>query len=253
MNNAARVKMPEIHVLDKKIRLLQPDKGFRTSLDTIMLSAACPAQDGQKILDAGCGVGAAGLCVMQRLNNASLVGIDIDHEFIELAKQNRTLNKDSWPTAQIEFVNESLDTFRKHDKPIFDHVISNPPYLNAGTYLDSPHEKKAIAIGHTKSGINLEEWIRALHRLLKPKGSITLIHRADHTDQILKAFAHRFGFVEIIPLWPKKGRQAKRVIIRALKDKKGPCTMHPGIVLHEDNDTYTAEADAILRGKHLID
>lgn len=243
--------MAEIHVLDKKLRLMQPDVGFRTSLDTIMLSAACPAKDGQHILDAGCGVGAAGFCVLQRLNDAKLTGVDIDQDFIDLANENKAIN--NFDNDDVTFHCADIDQFRRSDKPIFDHVISNPPYLNAGEYLNSPHQKKAIAIGHTETGFSLKEWIKALHRLVKPKGSVTIIHRADHTDQIIKAFEHRFGFVEIIPLWPKAGRQAKRVIIRALKDKRGPCTLHPGLTLHNNDDTYTKEADEVLRGRALID
>lgn len=242
--------MAEIHVLDKKLRLLQPDVGFRTSLDTIMLSAACPAKDGQHILDAGCGVGAAGFCVAKRLNKLKLTGVDIDADFIELAKQNREIN--GFSADDVQFHHADIDQFRRSEKPIFDHVISNPPYLNAGEYLNSPHQKKAIAIGHAETGFSLEEWIKALHRLIKPKGSLTMIHRADYTDQIIKAFEYRFGFVEIIPLWPKKGRNAKRVIIRGLKDKRGPCTLHHGITLHNDENGYTEEADAILRGREII-
>lgn len=243
--------MPEIYVLDKKLRLHQPENGFRTSLDTIMLSAACPAKDGQRVLDAGCGVGAAGFCVAQRLKDIKLTGVDIDADFIKLAQENIALN--GFDANDIEFHCAEIDHFRRHEKPIFDHVISNPPYLNAGSYKDSPHEKKAIAIGHANTGFTLEQWIKALHRLVKPKGSITLIHRADHTDQIIKAFEHRFGFIEIIPLWPKHGRNAKRVIIRAIKDRKGPCTLHRGVTLHTEDNAYTAEADAILRGKAIIE
>ncbi|MEC7576255.1 MAG: methyltransferase domain-containing protein [Pseudomonadota bacterium] len=243
--------MPEIHVLDKKLRLHQPENGFRTSLDTIMLSAACPATDGQRVLDAGCGVGAAGFCVARRVPNLKLTGIDIDADFITMAQENITLN--NFDPLDIEFHCAEIDQFRRHEKPIFDHVISNPPYLNAGAYKTSPHEKKAIAIGHEHTGFTLELWIKALHRLVKPKGSITIIHRADHTDQIIKAFEHRFGFIEIIPLWPKQRRNAKRVIIRAIKDRKGPCTLHRGITLHTEDNAYTEEADAILRGNAIIE
>jgi tRNA1(Val) A37 N6-methylase TrmN6 len=242
--------MPEIYVLDKKLRLLQPEQGFRTSLDTIMLAAACPAKNGDHLLDAGCGVGAAGFCVAQRLDSLKLTGVDIDAEFIDMATKNAEIN--NFSEERTAFHCADIDQFRRQDTPIFDHIISNPPYLNAGEYLNSPHEKKAIAIGHEGSGFTLEGWIRALHRLVKPKGSVTIIHRADYTDQIIKAFGHRFGAVEIIPLWPKQGRQAKRVIIRALKDRKDPCKILPGILLHNDNETYSDIAEDSLRGRAII-
>ena len=243
--------MTEIHVLDKKLRLLQPEHGFRTSLDTIMLAAACPAKDGDHVLDAGCGVGAAGFCVLERLKGISLSGVDVDADFIEMARKNIALN--NFDSQQVEFSCEDIDLYRRHDKPIYDHVISNPPYMNAGEYMTSPHAKKAIAIGHQDDGLTLEKWIKALHRLVKPKGSVTIIHRADYTDQIIKALGHRFGAVEIIPLWSKQGGEAKRVIIRARKDRKAPCKILPGIIVHEDNGEYTQRADDILRGRAIIE
>jgi tRNA1(Val) A37 N6-methylase TrmN6 len=243
--------MTEIHVLDKKLRLLQPEQGFRTSLDTIMLAAACPAKNGQSVLDAGCGVGAAGFCVLERLKDLHLFGVDIDADFIAMAVKNIELN--NFDPNQIDFACEDIDLYRRHDKPVFDHIISNPPYMNAGEYMTSPHAKKAIAIGHQDDGLTLEKWVKALHRLVKPKGSVTIIHRADYTDQIIKAFAHRFGAVEIIPLWPKQGIEAKRVIIRARKDRKDPCKILPGIIVHEDNGEYTQRADDILRGRAIIE
>ncbi len=67
------------------------------------------------------------------------------------------------------------------------------------------------------------------------------------TDDIIQALGRRFGAVEIIPLWPRLGEAAKRVIVRARKDRQTPCTLHPGLVLHEAGGGYTPETDGILR------
>src|SRR3989338_3807919 len=66
----------EITVLGQKVRLLQPaDGGFRTSLDSVMLAAACPAKDGDHVLDLGCGVGGASFFLLYRLPTATLTAI----------------------------------------------------------------------------------------------------------------------------------------------------------------------------------
>lgn len=241
MNNAE-----EIYVLGKRVRLLQPVDGFRTSLDSVMLAAACPAGADEHILDLGCGVGGAGFCVLERVAGTHITGIDIQQSHIDLAVRNIALNA---MTGRAEFICANAMTFSSKE---FDHVICNPPYLDAGTHTPSPTKEKATALYHDDESISVKDWIDAGFRNLKHGGSFTIIHRADHTDKIINGFGKRFGAIEIIPLWPRTGVPAKRVIIRAIKNRQTPATLHAGIVLHNTDGSYTPEADAILRRQAAI-
>jgi tRNA1(Val) A37 N6-methylase TrmN6 len=242
-----RVKDPEeIYVLDKRVRLLQPAEGFRTSLDSVMLAAACPAGDGDHILDLGCGVGGAGFCVLQRVPDTKLTGVEIQADHVELANANIPLNH---MQGRAHFVCMDM---RNYSSDPFDHVICNPPYLDAGTHTRSPFLQKATAHGHSDEDISVKDWIDCGFDHLKSGGSFTIIHRADQTDKIIQGFGKRFGAVEIISLWPRQGDAAKRVIIRALKDRRTPALVHPGITLHKKDGGYTDEAEKILRGGAAI-
>lgn len=231
----------EIYVLNKRVRLLQPADGFRTSLDSVMLAAACPAQKGETILDLGCGVGGAGFCVLTRVADTKLTGIDIQADHIELAAKNAALND---MEDRAMFLCADVRGFKEGS---FDHAICNPPYLDAGTHTPSPSQQKATAHGHKDADISVKDWIDCAAARLKQGGSLTMIHRADMADKIIQGMNGRFGAVEIIPLWPRAGVAAKRVIIRALKDRKSPALLHAGIILHEADGGYTKEADAVLR------
>lgn len=229
----------DIYVLDKRVRLRQPVEGFRTGLDAVMLAAACQARAGEHILDLGCGVGGAGLSVLYRVPDTHLTGVDIQDDHIELAKENAALNKMSERTA---FICADVRDFREQR---FNHVICNPPYMEAGAHAPSPSEKRAKALGHDDTG--LEDWIACAFDCLKGQGSLTMIHRADMLDKIIQAIGKRFGALDIIPLWPKAGEPAKRIIIRGFKHKKSPATLHTGLVLHQENGSYTPETEEILR------
>lgn len=237
----------EIHVLDHRVRLFQPANGFRTSLDSVMLAAACPAQEGETLLDLGCGVGGAGFCVLTRVPGVHLTGVDIQPDHVDLAVQNIALNNMEGRAAFI------TDDIRSLDVKEFDHVICNPPYLDAGTHTPSPSAPKATALYHADEDISVKDWVDAGFRNLKNGGSFTIIHRADHTDKIIQSFGKKFGAVEVIPLWPRTGETAKRVIIRALKNRKTPAKIHAGLVLHNIDGSYTEAADKILRGGEAID
>lgn len=244
------IPLSDIYVLDGRVRVNQPESGgLRTSLDSVMLASACPAKEGDHILDLGCGVGAAGLCVLARVTETCLTGVDIMPELIELAVGNTTTN--GWADrAQFIGADVLAPDFSLADAP-FNHVICNPPYLDAGTYTRSPDDMRAAALGHGNDNQNLENWLRVAHRFLKSRGSLTVIHRADYLDQILNALGRRFGAVEIIPLWPRTGQAAKRVIVRAIKDRRGGLILHAGIALHDDAG-WTVSAQQILNDMAAI-
>lgn len=230
-----------IHVLDKRVCLRQPADGFRTSLDSVMLAAACPAKKRQSILDLGCGVGSAGLCVLTRVPDTTLTGIDIQKDHIALAQENAVLNN---VKPRTTFIHDDIRTAKLENA---DHIICNPPYLDAGAHTPSPHEAKAAAMGHLDEDIALEDWIACAFDHIKGRGSLTIIHAAGQTDRIIQALGKRFGATEIIPLWPRQNTPAKRVIVRTWKHKKSPAAIHPGLILHEANGNYTPDADAVLR------
>ena len=238
--------MATIHLLNKQVELHQHEEGFKTSIDAVLLAAACPVQDGERILDLGCGVGGASFCALHRVAQTTLTGIDILPEVVKLAQKNALLNK---MKERTHFRCIDIRDFELLD---FDHVICNPPFLDAGEHLRSPSKAKATAMGFGEDDIDLKDWVDCAYRSIRGQGSLTMIHRAAEVDEILRVMGKRFGAIEILPLWPKAGREAKRVIIRARKNRKSGAQILPGLVLHEEDGGYTPQAEKILReGKAL--
>lgn len=236
----------ECALLGGKVKLIQFKTGLRAGLDAVMVAAAVPAQPGERVLDAGCGTGAAGLCVQARVENVRLTGIDIQADLIMLAARNVTLN--GW---QAEFLIGDVRDKTRLPYDHFEHSVCNPPYNEQGTWYDTPDPVRSKQLGH-QGDARLMDWIDCLHRTLKPHGTLSLIHRADHADKIIQALGTRFGGLELWPLHPHEGEVASRLVIRALKNRKSPVKMYPGIVLHEVSGGWTQRVDDILaHGKPL--
>ncbi|MGH1375452.1 MAG: tRNA1(Val) (adenine(37)-N6)-methyltransferase [Alphaproteobacteria bacterium] len=241
-----------IHVLGQKLALYQAPDGFRTSMDSVMLGAACPIKPGQSILDLGCGVGSAGLCALYRVEDTTLNGVDVQPCHVDIATKNAAQNDMS---KRAQFV--CADIRETLDLPTYHHVICNPPYYEYGMHIHSPSDAKAKAMGHTEGDISLQSWVTRAWHHIKGQGSLTMIHDAGQTDALLHAlYSHnggrRFGNVEIIPLYPRTNTPAKRVIIRAYKHKKSPAILHQGIIMHDENGDYTKAAENILRNVYSL-
>ena len=231
-------------LLGGRIRILQPATGYRTAIDPVFLAAAVAAAPGQRVLDAGTGVGTAALCLAARVAGLSVAGVERQRDLVRLARRN----------ADVNGLGDRIDVMVGDLKrpPVrlaagtFDHVMANPPFLEPGRGNRPPDPGKAAATVEDEA--TLEDWLRFCLLMVRPKGGVTLVHRADRLDQVLAALHGRLGDIVVFPLWPGPGeRPAKRVIVSGRKGVATPLRLAPGLVLHAEGGAFTAAAQAVLR------
>jgi tRNA1(Val) A37 N6-methylase TrmN6 len=234
--------------LDGRVHLRQPQKGFRSGLDAVFLAAACPAQAGDHVLEAGCGAGAASLCLLARIPDAKVTGVEVDSALAALARDNAAANgkSESFESINADITASWAELHAAGLRPdAYDHVIANPPFFSDGRSRPAKDRGNARARAMPDGG--LEAWLRFLAATAKPSGACTVIHTAEALAELLSAFERRFGDLRITPLYPKADAPAIRVIIRGIKGSRASVTITPGIVLHEQDGMPTAAARAILR------
>lgn len=254
MTSTPEQELPVIEttLLRGRVKLLQPKVGFHASLDTVFLAAAVPVKERWQVLDVGCGVGSAGLCVASRNKNIHLTGIDIQRELTDLALQNAVLND---VAGRSRFFQGSLLSEKVIENNYFNSVLMNPPYQEGGTHTPSPSSIKAFAHGEDASGATLENWSKYAHSKLKNGGYLTVIHRADRLDDVLMALGKKrwFGSFVVYPLYPHAGEDARRVIVQARKERYAALKLKSGMVIHQKNGQYTPEAEVVLSDGAPID
>jgi tRNA1(Val) A37 N6-methylase TrmN6 len=130
----------------------------------------------------------------------------------------------------------------------FDHVMANPPFVPEGRGSPPPDPGKAAATVEDAAA-GLEQWLRFCLLMVRPKGTVTLIHRADRLADLLGGLTGKLADICVFPLWPSgDGRTpAKRVLVRGRRGGGAPLAIVPGLVLHEPSGAYTAAADRVLR------
>ena len=185
-------------LLGGRLTLWQPEHGYRSAIDPILLAAAVPAAPGERVLDVGTGVGTAALCLALRQPECQISGLEIQPDLAELARRNAELNGCGERFAALV---GDLAEPPSGLEPGFDHVMANPPHQAAARGPASPHPGKALANREGASG--LADWLEFCVAMAAPRGSITVIHRADRLDEVLAGLAGRAGAVVVIPLWPK--------------------------------------------------
>ncbi len=232
--------------LGGNVRLIQPASGYRISMDTVMLAASVPAKAGQRILEGGVGTGGAAICLARRVSGVYVNGVEREDEMISYARRNVAFNG---LEEQVQ-IHKACITDLSDEEGQYDHVMVNPPYLAEGHGIRPPSENKGLA--HMDLGTTLKDWMRFCVYKAKVKGTISIVYRADRVDEIIAHLHRRVGELKIMPLWPRVGVHAKRVIIQGRKGVRGAATILPGIPLHGEVERYTPEAKAVLwDGKQL--
>ncbi len=226
-------------ILGRRLILAQPVAGPRASDDAVLLAAAVPARPGETAVDLGCGPGPAMLCLAWRVPGLSVAGLEINQRLAALAAENIEANGFA---GRAQVVVGDVADLPEGLGPA-DHVLLNPPFFQPGRHDAAPDPIRARA-RREAGDIGLGRWLAAAAALLRPGGSITIIHRAERTDEIVGLLT---GAVTVLPLAARPGDVPKRVIVQSLA---GPPDRRilPSFVLHRAEDgRYCDAAEAILR------
>jgi tRNA1(Val) A37 N6-methylase TrmN6 len=232
-------------ILGGRLRLLQPGAGHRAGHDAVLLAAAAPCS--KHAVDLGAGVGTAGLALFARGAAERVTFVEIDRDLAEFARENARRN--GYGDRSEIVVADIRKLARQQASLAADLVIVNPPFNDPGRHKASPHAGRRRA--HAADS-ELDPWLVAAERALAG-GTLVLIHRPDAIEAILASLAGRFGAAEIIPIFPRPDAAAIRVIVRAIKGRRTPPTLRPGLVLNDAGGRPSVAAEAILRDAAPLD
>lgn len=241
----AEPEITEDTLFGGRIRIRQPARGYRVNVDTLLLAAAVEAPVGARLMEAGCGVGAALLSVAKRSENTRLLGVERETNIAAIARENVAINAMS---DRVEIATgDALD--KRANWGVFDGVFVNPPFDAEGEGRAPAEERKHAYIADAP----VDAWIAALADRLTGGAALTMIHRAAKLPEILAALNGRLGGAEVIPIRPTADEPAKRVIVRARKGSRAPLKLLRGMDLHDGSGgKYTPETEAILRGEAIV-
>lgn len=241
-------ELTEDAFLGGALRLRQPKSGHRAGHDAMLLAAATAARSGDRVVDFGAGVGAAGLAVAKRVVGSEIVLIERAEELAALARGNAAANRIDAKVIAMDIAS-GADAFAGAGLPpdSVDVVLMNPPFNDPSRHRSSPDRSREIA--HVADAATLQNWIHAARRILKSGGVLTLIWRADGLTQVLAALDRGFGSLAILPVHGNAATPAIRVLVRAIKGGRAPTALYPGLMLNDQSGVPNKQVEEILAGR----
>jgi tRNA1(Val) A37 N6-methylase TrmN6 len=244
-------ELTEDAFLGGRLRLRQPKSGHRAGHDAMLLAAATPARPGDRVVDFGAGVGAAGLALATRISGIRITLIEIDDALVELARGNAASNRIEANVIAMDLA-AGAEAFAGAGlaPDSVDVVLMNPPFNDSKRHRSSPDKSREIA--HVADATTLESWIHAARRILKSAGVLTLIWRADGLGQVLAALDRGFGSLTILPVHGNAATPAIRILIRAIKGGRAPTRIYAGLMLNDESGVPNKQLEEILTGRSAL-
>lgn len=241
----------EDSLLAGRISLLQQRRGHRAGTDAVLLAAIAASIPADTIVDVGAASGAIGLMLADAKKEVAITCLEQDAFLAELCQRNIEKNGFSGRMQAVTADIFDKDALRQANilPEMADLVVTNPPFLEEGQARISPDEHRRKAHALPKEGLSL--WISTCARLVKPKGTLALIHRADNLPACLAAIPQGFGALRVTMIHPREGEAAVRVIVCTTRGRKDPAIIEAPLFLHGADGRFTKEAQALHEGHWL--
>ena len=232
--------------LGGRLRIWQPRRGYRAGVDPVILAASVPARPGQSVLELGCGVGVASLCLAARVPDLHVTGVEVQADYAALARRNGAENSAVFAVTTADL--RALPVELRQER--FDHVMMNPPYFDRAASTASDDPGKDVAFG---GDTPLRDWLDCGARRVGPRGFLTLIQRIERLPEVLAGLAGRLGAVIVRPVAGRAGRPPEHFLLQARQEGKTPFRLAPTLVMHAgsahpgDRENYRPEVADVLR------
>ncbi|MGO4523720.1 tRNA1(Val) (adenine(37)-N6)-methyltransferase [Microvirga sp. 2MCAF35] len=237
-------------LLGGRVHLVQPEKGHRAGTDAVLLAASAPVRPDDVVVDVGAATGAVGLMVAARERRARFVFVERDPHLAELCLRNCRDNGVEGEVAVADVLDKVSRQAAGLNPESADLVLTNPPFLEEGQARISPDGRRAAA--HALPVGGLEAWLKACAGLVKPKGRLVLIHRADRTAECLRVVEKWLGGLELRFVHPSADRPAIRLLLTGIKGSRGPLSILPPLILNGPDGRFTPQAEALHRGEATL-
>jgi tRNA1Val (adenine37-N6)-methyltransferase len=230
-------------ILGGRIRVIQPRRGYRFSVDSILLARFVSVRGGDRVLEIGAGTGVISLVIAMLDEPGEIVAIEIQPQLVEMIRRNAVLNG----VASIRAIATDL---RRPDKAgvereNFDLVVANPPYRRREDGRISPHEARRIARSETFA--KLEDFVAAASKHTRRGGRSALVFAADRSAELISTLReHHLEPKRIRFVHSYAGSPATTILIEARKHGGIEVAVEAPLILFDSPGKYSREARELL-------
>jgi len=231
-------------ILEGRLRLYQKKRGYRFSLDALLLAHFISFKKNHRVVELGCGCGIITLILAVRFPQAKFAGLEIQPDLYELSARNVRLNA---LEERVTIISGDARKIKKYFRGgIYDVVFFNPPYRKLKSGRINPREEKAVARHEIKGSLNI--FLQAAKYLLKPKGKVFVIYPAQRLAELvarMRQYAMEPKRMKMV--FSDMETPAEFVLMEAVRQGGEEMKIEPPLVIYRHNKSYTEQMKIIFQ------
>jgi tRNA1Val (adenine37-N6)-methyltransferase len=231
-------------ILNGHLRIIQKKRGYRFSLDALLLAHFATLREGDDLIDLGTGGGVIALILAQRFSCGRILGIDIQEELAAVARRNVALNG---LEGDVEIRQGDVRRPETLCGPqSFSVAVFNPPYRRLRSGRMNPDSEKAVA-RHEIAG-TVADFLTAAFHALRPDGRVYAIYPAVRmVELIVRMRERRIEPKRLQLVHSRSGGSGAFVLLEGVKGGREELKVLPPLYIHEEAGGYTPEMMEIFR------
>jgi tRNA1Val (adenine37-N6)-methyltransferase len=227
-----------------RIKVFQTSRGYRFSLDAVLLAAIAHPKPGDILMDIGTGCGIVPILLAFRYPQVRYVGIEFQPKLAKIALKNVAANH---MDNNINILNQDIRTLKHEMVPTpMDWIVSNPPYWTANSGRINPNSERALA--RHEIHLSLHELVQVCRRFLKTGGRFATIYPVERLVDLFTEM--RMAGIE--PKWmqnvhSRQGDEAKLALVQGVMRGRPGLKMASALTLYEPDGSYTQVVQKMIR------
>ena len=220
--------------------LCQPKDGYCYNSDTLFLyDFITNFNIKKKVLEVGGGCGVLGLLVARDFK-IELSVVEIQKVMSDFILKNSQKNSIPLNLINDDFLEVDFNTR-------FDYLISNPPFYNSTKKSDNEIKK----IARYDDYLPMKQFFKKVNSVLTEQGEFIFCYDAKRFDEIVNTLPNPLKIIDVKFVYPKRGKFANLVMIRAKRHSKSMIKFHTPI-FNFDNENFSKEANEVYKKANTL-
>lgn len=227
-----------------RLKILQKKKGYRYTIDSVLLAHFVEPKKGERILELGAGCGVISLLLAFRNPGVRVTGLELQADLADMAGRSISMN---CLEGRVNIIQGDVrNTAELLESRSQDVVVFNPPYRKMGSGKLNPGREKALA-RHEIAG-SIADFLRAASYALEPGGRVCLIYpctrmvEAIHRMRVEKMEPKRLRMVHSRP-----GSRGDFILVEGMKGGGEELAVLPPLFIYKEGEGYSEELEALFR------
>jgi tRNA1Val (adenine37-N6)-methyltransferase len=227
-----------------RLKILQKKKGYRYTIDSVLLAHFVEPKKRDRIIELGAGSGVISLLLAFRNPGVRVTGLELQADLADMAQRSVSMNRLDGRVKMI--CGDARNAAEFLEARSQDIAVFNPPYRRMGSGQVNPATEKALA-RHEIAG-SIADFLKAASHALEPGGRVCMIYPCSRmVEAIHRMRAGKMEPKRLRMVHSKPGSRGDFILVEGMKGGGEELAVLPPLYIYKESEGYSEELEELFR------